>query len=675
MNLIRLKKRFRYLCMRYNFSRCIIVSFMVGVFNLIVLLSKFKSVEIPDPKVEKLGEIIIPWNNQIIEKNSKEKFLYRKSLENRDNTTCLKRKEFRKELLRFIKHDPRQFNNKDKHILIIGSHTSIGFQCIKNYKKKKVLYTAIRGLFDVDFSSKSTRKLFDGVKYSGCIIVYNPILYHHASLDENYNESKKIIDYYNGLFNFLSEREIHFVFAVQHHIPEEVIYQATKYNGTIVDIPIIADSDAVYDLDNPIMRSVRECKLVGYTKVVVNPYENVHTINATEIAKFLRKQLKSRKVGRFSVYGHSNISTKEAIKYINKRCKISFIENNIEELVLYNQKVKIGTNQNIYDFLDNTFNQFSNPVPKKPYLSIVVTGRADDFADGFQKRLQNFINILEMNSQNVPLASFEVIFVEWAKRNKDKHIYEDVEIPLHLKNRFKFIIVPVEYHIDLHKKFRRLNDFYEFIAKNVGIRRAEGRFVLVTNPDNLLSVELFEAVASHQFNSGVLYRANRYDLLEGWELRYTLDDIFDYHSSPWKENNITIKKRCDKPTTYTVVTNIGDFVEYVNFCATGDFIMLSKYLWEAMGGFVECPANPSVDTIFLAQMMRMVTGFIHSNIHIPTIHQYHPKINSYRPSIENHEEIVKELICNGQTNLLDMYPYDKNWGFKNVSFEEKMFRV
>jgi hypothetical protein len=57
----------------------------------------------------------------------------------------------------------------------------------------------------------------------------------------------------------------------------------------------------------------------------------------------------------------------------------------------------------------------------------------------------------------------------------------------------RFIQVPPE----IHRKFRHADHLplYQMIAKNVGIRRARGRFILVTNIDILFSDELVSFLA------------------------------------------------------------------------------------------------------------------------------------------------------------------------------------
>src|SRR6187401_568720 len=103
-----------------------------------------------------------------------------------------------------------------------------------------------------------------------------------------------------------------------------------------------------------------------------------------------------------------------------------------------------------------------NAVP--PFLSIVVTGRNDDFGGDFNGRFF----------------------------------------------RSRCFIVDLAYHDALSLNPRL--QFQEFIAKNVGIRRARGSFLLTTNTDIFLSRGVIARLASRSLERGILYRATRYDL-------------------------------------------------------------------------------------------------------------------------------------------------------------------
>jgi hypothetical protein len=98
----------------------------------------------------------------------------------------------------------------------------------------------------------------------------------------------------------------------------------------------------------------------------------------------------------------------------------------------------------------------------------------------------------------------------------------------------RYIIVPKEIHDQyVHAPSIPL---FQMTAKNVGIRRAEGEFILCTNIDLLFSDELFEWLAKNKLQKGAYYRAPRADvpcdISEDWTLQQQLD---------WCKKNILVK--------------------------------------------------------------------------------------------------------------------------------------
>ena len=69
---------------------------------------------------------------------------------------------------------------------------------------------------------------------------------------------------------------------------------------------------------------------------------------------------------------------------------------------------------------------------------------------------------------------------------------------------------------------------FQMIAKNVGIRRARGRFVLVTNIDIVFSNELVEYLASGRLEPGLLYRVDRHDIQPDLPVDAPLDEQIAY---------------------------------------------------------------------------------------------------------------------------------------------------
>jgi hypothetical protein len=84
---------------------------------------------------------------------------------------------------------------------------------------------------------------------------------------------------------------------------------------------------------------------------------------------------------------------------------------------------------------------------------------------------------------------------------------ETVSIPSELTGRTTIIEIPIK---GLQKRFSTRLTAFEYIARNIGIQRARGRFVLSTSLDALLPSTFFALVAECDFNEGpVVHRPDR----------------------------------------------------------------------------------------------------------------------------------------------------------------------
>jgi hypothetical protein len=80
-------------------------------------------------------------------------------------------------------------------------------------------------------------------------------------------------------------------------------------------------------------------------------------------------------------------------------------------------------------------------------------------------------------------------------------------------------------------RFADVLPLFQMIAKNVGIRRARGRFVLATNIDIIFSNELVELIAARQLQSGRLYRVDRHDIQPDFPVDASLEEQMAYCAS------------------------------------------------------------------------------------------------------------------------------------------------
>ena len=120
--------------------------------------------------------------------------------------------------------------------------------------------------------------------------------------------------------------------------------------------------------------------------------------------------------------------------------------------------------------------------------------------------------------------------VEWNPPSGEKLLHEVLPKPsVDSKVKLKYVVVPNEVH-NTYKNAKNI-PLYQMIAKNVGIRRASGEYVLCTNIDILFSDECFKFFAEKKFKNGIYYRANRCDIpKEVMELN-TLTERLEYAST------------------------------------------------------------------------------------------------------------------------------------------------
>jgi hypothetical protein len=164
-----------------------------------------------------------------------------------------------------------------------------------------------------------------------------------------------------------------------------------------------------------------------------------------------------------------------------------------------------------------------------PYLSVVVTSRNDGHGGTPNARFQAFLNCLVAQCDRIGLRA-ELIVVEWNPPAEQPRL-RDVLVcrgdASHCEVRF--IEVPAALHARLRQSDRL--PLFQMIAKNVGIRRARGQFVLSTNIDVLLSNELVDHIAAGKLEPGTLYRIDRRDVDTNVPIDAPLDDMLAYCQS------------------------------------------------------------------------------------------------------------------------------------------------
>lgn len=340
----------------------------------------------------------------------------------------------------------------------------------------------------------------------------------------------------------------------------------------------------------------------------------------------------------------------------------------------------------------------------EPYLSIVATSRNDDHGGDVLKRMKLFVTglIAQTNRHRLPA---ELIMVEWnppEDRPLLRYILPKPEAGDFLSIRY--LIVPKE----IHQRYKRSKEIslFQMIAKNVGIRRAKGEFVLCTNVDLLFSDELFKTLAARKLRSDTFYRANRCDVPD------LIDPAMDLNEQlAWCDKNII--RRLGRNTRFkninlemagfrnenyltqwlfdkaAVVLNLFLPEErrkyYQADCmASGDFTLMAKKAWLDIQGYLELDLHAlHIDT--LAILAAITLGY-RQHVFPAQACTYHidhaegwesmtplekVRFQEEKPGIDY--GLVYDL---GQYVLKNKRAYDlnpDNWGYSDLVFPEHNF--
>ena len=161
-----------------------------------------------------------------------------------------------------------------------------------------------------------------------------------------------------------------------------------------------------------------------------------------------------------------------------------------------------------------------------PYLSVVAVSRNDDHGGNPLIRTQIFITNFARQCEKYRLPA-ELIIVDWNPVAGRLGLAAVLNVPPEVTYlRTRVITVPTALHRRL--KYADLLPLFQMIAKNAGIRRAKGRFVLATNIDILFSDELVLFISRQRLDPKKQYRVDRYDIQSGLPKESTLDEVRDY---------------------------------------------------------------------------------------------------------------------------------------------------
>lgn len=350
---------------------------------------------------------------------------------------------------------------------------------------------------------------------------------------------------------------------------------------------------------------------------------------------------------------------------------------------------------------------------ENPYLSIVITGRNDNYGEDFNDRLQGTVHWMAHWIEHYKIPA-ELLFINYNPIAENHIMEEQITWPKG-KHFFKtrIITVPSEIHEKLiDPTVRKTIPLFEFIAKNVGIRRAKGQFILCTNADILFSEKIFDRLAKQNLESGCLYRCSRLDFK-------TLENKLSENGS-WENVEKKIKKKVFKfflqggtfelrfPSKLETRTKILEtfnaqrkryyrmvaklpFIEYVPYLpkmfpeelfvfdyhcnASGDFALMDRDSW--LNGICY-PEDTWISTH--TDSLHLINVAV-SKIRIEVwpyfvYHRDHERRFDFSKKNRDMEKMYHRLLEDTQKMLLHGKPISRNnadWGLKGIELPESKF--
>ena len=207
-------------------------------------------------------------------------------------------------------------------------------------------------------------------------------------------------------------------------------------------------------------------------------------------------------------------------------------------------------------------------------LSAVVITRNDNYGGNLNDRATYCLNSL-VNTFD------EVILVDWNSPDNKPQLW-DIQDKIDLKGNLKHIVITPEIASMLTNNDPQAQVCCETLARNIGIRRATGDYIVSTNIDVIAPRrDQLEKTINNDLNTNTFYTISRRHI--EWK------DIEGFHGGErkyddWEElRNHLIENSEERKYEEKVVD--GDDYSIVNCC--GDFQLAHRDIWSEIRGFEE----------------------------------------------------------------------------------------
>lgn len=317
------------------------------------------------------------------------------------------------------------------------------------------------------------------------------------------------------------------------------------------------------------------------------------------------------------------------------------------------------------------------------FVSFVVAGRNDDYGGNFLARVQTFITLLAHQLDACGVDG-ELVLVEW-NPPKDKPLLKDVLAwPKTLQAR---IFVAGE---EVHNKLPNPREvpMYEYIARNVGIRRAKGEYILATNPDVVYNTRLAGFLTPDKLEMGRFYRVDRYSVSEPLPPISDPREILAFCASHFSRVDLRggtvkvpfhtagrigqagweIERQLHEVQSHALRPFRLEDALYTN--ASGCFMLMNRKHWFDLRGFPQMPTVLHCDAYLVSEAASVGLRQVQLP---PSMRMYHLDHGRTWPHSPDAEAVYARWARDTREMLSSKKPMitnDENWGFADLELAE-----
>ena len=319
------------------------------------------------------------------------------------------------------------------------------------------------------------------------------------------------------------------------------------------------------------------------------------------------------------------------------------------------------------------------------YLSVIMVSRHDNTQycqvppDSCLERLRCSLSVLLHQLSSSGLArQTEIILVEWnpcylnsrqdegacdprddAYMSLEEAVRNLVDIPNEAAS-IRILLVTEEMHNSLYNPYDF--DLMEFIGKNVAARRARGKFLLFTNPDDCLSDAMVAMLARRRLRDDVVYSTFRGAVLQPVPLGrgasgLSMRRFVQGNSRSSEDQPVSVAHQAGR--WRRAACGEGDADEeamrsglygYYHDSAAGDFLLIAKRRLAGFRGYPEIPTNIMIDGTALHAAAAHGMGQLVLAGDCVIWHQPHPRSYNTRGSMLSlaaYEALAQQLLDAG----------------------------